>query len=267
MTDPGTPVVFVHGLWLHHTSWGAWEELFAEHGYVPTAPGWPGEPATVAEARSDPAPMAPYGITEVTDHYAGIIAGLDRRPVVVGHSFGGLVVQQLLGRGLVEAAVSIDAAPIKGVLPLPVSSLRVASIALRNPANRNRTVGLTPAQFRYGFANTRTAEESAELYEKWVMPSPGRPLFQAASANFTPRSAAAVDLANSTRGPLLLTLGGRDHTVGPAIPRAAYKLHRKKSTAVTDLREFPGQDHSLCLNSDWREVADAALTWLKEQRR
>jgi pimeloyl-ACP methyl ester carboxylesterase len=267
MTTPGTPAVFIHGLWLHHSSWDPWLELFAESGYAPVAPPWPGEKATLADTRADPAPMAGYGVGEVVDHYAKVMAGLDRKPIVVGHSFGGLVAQVLLGRGLADAGVSIDAAPIKGVLPLPVSSLRVASIALRNPANSKRTVALTPQQFHYGFTNTRTEAESAELFERCTMPSPGRPLFQAATANFSPGAATKVDVANATRGPLLLTQGGHDHTVAPAIPMAAYKLYKKHSTAVTTLLTFPDADHSLCLNSDWREVADAVLGWLKSQGR
>ena len=267
MTTPATPVVFVHGLWLHHTSWAPWVELFSEAGYAPVAPPWPGEHSTLEETLRDPAPMAGYGVGEVVDSYAKVIAGLDRKPIVIGHSFGGLIAQILLGRGLADAAVGIDGAQFKGVLALPLSSLRVASVALRNPANLKRAVGLTPEQFRYGFTNTRTEAESAELYARCAMPSPGRTLFQAAAANFTPNAATTVDLANSTRGPLLLTLGGHDHTVPPAVPMAAYKLHKKHSTAVTTLHTFPDADHSLCLNSDWREVADVVLDWLKTQGR
>lgn len=267
MTAPGTPVVFVHGLWLHHTSWDPWLELFAERGYAPIAPPWPGEKETLEATRQDPAPMAPYGVGAVVDHYAQVIAGLDRKPIVIGHSFGGLIAQILLGRGVADAGVGIDAAQFKGVLALPLSSLRVASIVLKNPANRKRAVGLSPEQFKYGFTNTRTEAESAELYQRCAMPSPGRPLFQAASANFTPHAATEVDLSNSTRGPLLLTLGGHDHTVAPPVPMAAYKLHKKHSTAVTTLHTFPDADHSLAINSDWREVAEVVLGWLKNQGR
>jgi pimeloyl-ACP methyl ester carboxylesterase len=267
MTEPRTPVVFVHGLWLHSTSWQPWLELFTEQGYAPVAPPWPGEPATVAEARSDPAPMAGYGVGEIADSYAEVIMGLPAKPIVIGHSFGGVIAQILLGRGLADAAVAIDAAPIKGVLPLPVSSLKVASIALRNPANRKRTVALTQEQFTYGFANTRTPEESAALFGTVVMPSPGRPLFEAATANFALHAATTVDLANSHRGPLLLTEGGKDHTVAPPITESTYKLHTKKSSAVTDIKRFPDRDHSLAINSDWREVAEEVLRWLKDQGR
>ena len=267
MTPPATPVVFVHGLWLHSTSWQPWVDLFAERGYAPVAPPWPGEPPTAEEARRDPAPMGGYGVGEVADAYADVIAALPAKPIVVGHSFGGLIAQVLLGRGLADAAIGIDAAPIKGVLTLPVSSLKVASIALRSPANRKGTVALTPEQFRFGFTNTRTDAESADLYERAAMPSPGRPLFQAATANFAPHAATMVDLRNSHRGPLLLTAGGQDHTVPAAVSEATYKLHAKRSSAVTEIKRYPDRDHSLAINSDWREIAEDCLTWLQQQGR
>lgn len=262
MAPEGTPVVFVHGLWLHADSWSAWVDLFREAGYAPLAPGWPGDSSTVEETRNQPERVAGYGIDDVVDHYARIIGGLEAKPIVIGHSFGGLIAQRLLGQDLAAAAVAIDAAPIKGVVALPLSSLRVASIALRNPANKKRAVALTAKQFRYGFGNAISAEESTELYERWTIPSPAKPLFEAASANISPGSPAKVNTGNATRGPLLLTAGGKDHTVPPAVTKATLKQYRK-SPAVTDYKEFPGRGHTLALDSGWREVADTVLTWLK----
>ena len=264
MADAGTPVVFVHGLWLHADSWSAWVDRFRESGYAPVAPGWPGDAATVEETRKDPQRVAGFGIDDVVEHYAEIIAALETKPIVIGHSFGGLVAQRLLGENRAVAGVAIDAAPIKGVLALPLSALRVASIALRNPANLKRAVSLTPAQFRYGFGNALPETESAELYERWTVPSPGKPLFEAATANFAPRSAAKIDTANVSRGPLLLTAGGKDHTVPAAITKATLKLYRK-SPAVTDYKEFPDRGHSLALDHGWQDVADAVLAWLRER--
>jgi non-heme chloroperoxidase len=258
----GTPVVFVHGLWLHADSWGPWVDLFRETGYQPAAPGWPGDSSTVAEAREKPESVAGNGIDDVVEHYAQIIGALEAKPIVIGHSFGGLIAQRLLGQNLAAAAVGIDAAPIKGVIYLPPSALRVASIALKNPANRNRAVSLTPKQFRYGFGNALTAQESDQLYERWNIPSPGKPLFEAAAANLSPGSPAKVDTANAQRGPLLLTAGGNDHTVPASITRSTHKLYRK-SPAVTDVKELPGRGHSLTIDSGWREVADVVLDWLK----
>jgi pimeloyl-ACP methyl ester carboxylesterase len=262
MATARTPVVFIHGLWLHAQCWKNWVERFREAGYDPTAPSWPGVPGTVAEARAHPEGIARQGITEVAEHYAGVIRSLSAKPIVIGHSFGGLMAQNLLGRGLAAAAIAIDPAPIKGVLPLPLSALRVASVALKNPANWSRAVALSAEEFRYGFGNALTAEESADLFQRWTIPSPGRPLFQVAVANFAPHSAAKVDTSNATRGPLLLTAGGKDHTVPPVMVRATLALYRK-SAAVTELKEFPDRGHSLTVDGGWREIADAALGWLK----
>jgi non-heme chloroperoxidase len=257
-----TPVVFVHGLWLHAESWSPWIEAFNEAGYSASAVGWPGDGDTVAETRDAPERVAGYGLDEIVAHHAKEISDLDRKPIVVGHSFGGLIVQRLLSDGAVAAAVAIDPAPAKGVLYLPPSALRVASVALRNPANRNGAVSLTEGQFRYGFGNVLSQQESDELWERWAIPSPGKPLFEGALANVTPGSPAAVDGKKATRGPLLITAGGRDHTVPATISRQTQRLYRK-SPAITDLRTFPDRGHSLTIDSGWREVADTVLGWLK----
>jgi non-heme chloroperoxidase len=259
----GTPVVFVHGLWLHASSWDPWVERFNEAGYDASAPGWPGDSATVAETRTNADRVAGAGIDGVVDHYAGIIGALAAKPVVIGHSFGGLIAQRLLGQGLASAAVGIDAAPIKGVMFLPLSALRVASIALRNPLNRKRAVSLTRDQFRYGFGNAISQAESDDLFTRWTIPSPGRPLFEAAVANLAPGSPAKIDTRNPARGPLLLTAGGRDHTVPRAITTQTRKLYYGKSSAVTDVKEFPDRGHSLTIDSGWHEVADAVLDWVR----
>jgi len=257
-------VVFVHGLWLHATSWGPWAEFFGAAGYAPLAPGWPGDEDTVEGTRNRPDQIAGKGIDDVVEHYARIIADLDTPPIVIGHSFGGLIVQRLLGQDLAAAAVAIDPAPIKGVLYLPPSALKVASVALRRPANRNLAVALTPQQWHYGFGNVLSEQESAELYDRWNIASPGKPLFEAALANFTPSSPAKVNTGNKTRGPLLITAGGKDHTVPHAISTATRRLYHK-SPAITDLREFPDRGHSLTIDHGWREVAQVALDWLHQR--
>jgi pimeloyl-ACP methyl ester carboxylesterase len=264
MTSAGRPVVFVHGLWLHATSWGPWAEFFGAAGYAPLAPGWPGDADTAEGTRSHPDRVAGKGLDDVVEHYTRIIADLDTPPIVIGHSFGGLIAQRLLGQDLAAAAVAIDPAPAKGVYYLPPSALKVASIALRRPANRNLAVALTPEQFRYGFGNAIPAQESAELYDRWAIPSPGKPLFEAARANFTPSSPAKVNTGNKSRGPLLITAGGRDHTVPHAISTATRRLYHK-SPAVTDLKEFPDRGHSLTIDHGWREVAQEALDWLRQR--
>jgi len=261
---PATPVIFIHGLWLHATSWESWIDLFRQVGYEPSAPGWPGDPDTVEEARANPDSIAGHGIDDVVTHYAKIIEGLAAKPILIGHSFGGMIAQKLLGQDLAAAAVAIDAAQIKGVLPVPLSALRAALPVFKNPANRHRAVSLTAEQFRYAFGNAISEQESRELFDRWAIPAPGKPLFEAATANFDPHSPAKVDTANEMRGPLLLITGGRDHTVPEAVTRATLKQYRH-SDAVTDLLEFPDRAHSLTIDHGWREVADACLSWLKQQ--
>ncbi len=263
MSTDRTPVVFVHGLWLHSDSWGAWVDLFDKAGYEPSAPGWPDDPASVAEARANPDRIAGHGIDQVTDHYAQIIRRLNKQPIVIGHSFGGLIVQKLLGENLASAAVAIDPAPIKGVLRLPASALRSAFPVLKNPANRNRAISLTPRQFRYGFGNALSAEESDDLHQRWTIPAPGKPLFQAATANLSPSAENKVDTRNSMRGPLLLTGGGQDRTVPMSLTTSTAKQYRK-SPAITDVKIFADRGHSLTIDHGWRDVADACLEWLRK---
>ncbi|GAA4975859.1 alpha/beta fold hydrolase [Yinghuangia aomiensis] len=263
MTSP-KPVLFIHGLWLHASSWEPWIGLFEREGYAPSAPGWPGDPATVAEARANPDSIADHGIDDVVEHFAGIIRGLDAPPILIGHSFGGMIAQKLLGQDLGAAAVAIDAAQIKGVLPVPLSALRATLPVFKNPANRHRAVSLTADQFRFAFGNAVSPEESDALFERWTIPAPGKPLFEAAAANFNPHSPAKVATGNANRGPLLLMSGGKDHTVPQSVTRATLKQYRH-SEAVTDIVDFPDKGHSLTIDSGWREVADTALTWLRGQ--
>ncbi|MET7280799.1 alpha/beta fold hydrolase [Kribbella sp. NPDC005582] len=256
------PVVFIHGLWLHATSWQPWIEHFTTAGYEPVAPGWPHEPPTVDEARANPDAVADLTIDDITNHFADLITELDQPPVIIGHSFGGLFAEKLLGQGYGAAAVAIDPAQIKGVLPLPLAQLRSGLPALGNPANLHRSVALTEKEFRYGFGNAVSEEESAELYAKWTIPSPARPLFQAAAANFVMHAQAAVDTANNERGPLLLISGTADHTVPDVVTRSTFKQYRD-STAVTELKQFEGRGHSLTIDNGWQQIADAVLDWLK----
>ena len=260
MNQSGTPVVFIHGLWLHASSWQPWQQLFADAGYQSYAPGWPGDPDTVEAARANPDSIADHGIDDVTDHYAKFIADLPDPPIIIGHSFGGMIAEKLLGMDYGAAAIGIDAAQIKGVLPLPLSALRSTLPVFKNPANLHRAVSLTAEQFRYSFGNAISDQESGELYDRWSIPAPAKPLFEAATANFTLHSPDAVKTRNPDRGPLLLTMGQQDHTVPEVITKSTLKQYRH-SVAVTDVEEFD-RGHSLVIDSGWRDVADACLTWL-----
>ena len=223
------PVVFIHGLWLLPSSWDRWATLFEEAGFTALTPGWPDDPDTVEEANEHPEVFANKTIGQVADHFGEIIQGLDKKPAVIGHSFGGLLTQIIAGRGLAAASVAIDPAPFQGVLPLPFSSLKSASPVLRNPANRNRAVPLTYDQFRYGFANAVSEDEAKALYEEFAVPAPGAPLFQAATANLNPWTEAKVDTENPDRGPLLIISGEKDNTV----PWARSRTPRSSSSSTT----------------------------------
>jgi pimeloyl-ACP methyl ester carboxylesterase len=264
MTSKAHPVLFIHGLWLHETSWQPWRDRFEGEGYETSAPGWPGDQETVELARANPDSVANVGVEDVVDHYRAIIEAMESAPILVGHSFGGTIAEILLGRDCGAAAIAIDAAQIKGVLRLPLSSLHATLPVFKNPANKHKSVMLTADQFRYSFGNAVSEEESNALYDRWVVPAPGRPLFEAAAANFLPHASTKVETGNDERGPLLLVAGGRDHTVPEAITKSTVKQYRG-SSATTDLVEFPDRGHSLTIDSGWHEVADASLTWLGEQ--
>jgi pimeloyl-ACP methyl ester carboxylesterase len=257
-----TPVVFIHGLWLLPSSWDRWAAVFDEAGYASLAPGWPDDPDTVAEANAHPDVFAGKTVGQVADHFEAVIRGLTKKPAVVGHSFGGLLTQILAGRGVAAASVAIDPAPFRGVLPLPISSLRASKPVLSNPANRKRAVPLTFEQFHYAFTNAVPDDEAKELYEAYAVPAPGAPLFQAAMANLNPRTEVKVDSKNPERGPLLIISGELDHTVPWSIANASYK-RQKRNAGVTEIVEIKGRGHSLTIDSGWREVADTALGFVK----
>lgn len=260
------PVVFVHGLWLLPSSWDRWATLFEENGYAALTPGWPDDPETVEEAKAHPEVFAGKSIGQVADHFATIIRGLDRKPAVIGHSFGGLLTQILAGRGLAAVSVAIDPAPFRGVLPLPISSLKSGFPVLGNPANRNRAVPLTYDQFRYGFANAVSEDEAKQLYETYSVPAAGKPLFQAATANLNPWTEAKVDTENPERGPLLIISGEKDNTVPWAIANASYK-QQQDNDSVTEITEIKNRGHALTIDNGWREVAETALAFVKRFKR
>jgi len=260
-TTKTNPVIFIHGLWIHSSAWAPWLELFQSCGYAVSAPGWPGDSPTVAETRSNPDAMNNVGIEQMVDHYADLIGDPERKPLLIGHSFGGLIAEELLARGLAAAAVAIDPAAIKGVKALPLAQLRSALPVLGNPANRHRTVSLTAKQFRYAFGNTLTDEESDALHEAWSIPGAGLPIFQEAGANLSRHSPTKVETHNAQRGPLLLTSGTEDHVVPFKVTKEVFEMYSKGLTD-TEFHVFEGRGHSLTIDNGWKEVADVALNWL-----
>jgi len=254
-------ILFIHGLWIHASSWQSWMEFFGQQGYQTLNPGWPGDSATVAECRANPQAIANRGVTEVANSYAKLIESLAEPPIVIGHSFGGLIAQIILGRGIAAAGIALDPAPIKGVWQLPFSALRASFPVLGNPFNFKKAVSLTFNQFRYGFANTVSEKEARELYDRWTIPAPSLPLIQAATATFA-GSETRVNTKNNTRGPLLITGGEKDHIAPPILGKAS--LRRYGSFAITEFKLFEGRGHSLIVDHGWTEIAGYSLEWLKK---
>src|ERR671917_2045270 len=250
----GTSVVFIHGLWLLPSSWDNWVGVFEENGYAGVTPSWPDDPESVEEARANPEVFARKTLKRVADHTATVIGRLDKRPAVMGHSTGGLLTQMIADRGLSAASVAIDPGPFRGVLPLPLSALKSAGPVLRNPLNRGRAITLTFDQFRYGWANALDEEEAKELYDRFHVAASGLSLMQMGNANLNPRTEAKVDTKNPDRGPLLIIVGEKDHTVAPAIAKAAYKRQRR-NPAVTEFVTIPNRGHAITIDHGWREVA------------
>lgn len=252
----------MHGLWLHATSWQNWMQFFNEQGYTTLNPPWPGDADTVEGCRQNPAAIANRGVAEVAENYANVIKGLNELPIVIGHSFGGLLAQIILGRGLAAAAVAINPAPMKGVWQLPPSVLRAAFPVLGNPINLKKAKSLSFPQFRYAFANAVSEEEAKELYDKWTIPAPCKPLFQAAMATLA-GTETKVDIANTKRGPLLITGGDKDNTAPPVFGKESLKKYNK--SVHTEFKLFANRGHSIPVDSGWKEVAEYSLSWLKQQ--
>jgi pimeloyl-ACP methyl ester carboxylesterase len=256
------PVVFVHGLWLLDSSWDRWAAFFENAGYVAVTPGWPNDPEDVAAARADPTVFAGNSVGDVAAYQQMIIEQLDRKPAIIGHSFGGVLVQMLAGRGLAAATCAISPAPSRGVLPLPINALKASSAVLSNPANRHRAITLTFDQFRFGFANAVSEDDAHELYDQFHVAGSGIPLFQAAFANINPATEVKADKTNPDRGPMLIIAGAEDHQAPPAIAKATAKQQRKNKDSVTEYVEIPGRGHSLTIDAGWQEVAQTCLAFI-----
>jgi pimeloyl-ACP methyl ester carboxylesterase len=259
-------IVLIHGLWMTPLSWEKWVERYEGRGHRVLAPAWPGMEGDVDELRRDPSPMKGLGVKAIVEHYAEIIRGLDEPPIIMGHSFGGAFVQILLDRGLGSAGVAVDSAAVRGILRLPVSTLKATAPVVSNPLNLWRATGLTAEQFHYAFANTLTEAESREAYERYHVPAANRVLFQGALASVNPRTPVRVDFENSSRPPLLLIAGGADHVIPPAVTRAMFRKHHRKSEAVSAHKRFDDRPHLIIGEKGWMAVADYALGWALDPR-
>jgi pimeloyl-ACP methyl ester carboxylesterase len=260
-TDTPDTIVLIHGLWVTPRSWEKWIDRYTARGYRVLAPPYPGLGGEVEELNANPQPIEKLTVPVVIESYQQLIEGMERPPILMGHSFGGLIVQILLDRGLGAAGVAIDSGAPEGVRTLPLAQARAGFPVLKNPANRHRAVGFTPKQFHYAFANTLSQEESDVVYARYHIPAPGRFVWDGVLANFTPgHQDAYVNFKNDDRAPLLLIAGGKDHLQPLAVNEANLK-HYKHSTAITDIKVFPDRAHYTLGQDGWEEVADYALAW------
>jgi len=263
--QPKAEIVLIHGMWMTPLSWEHWVSHYIDRGHRVIAPAWPGLDKDPAALRRDPSPLRGLSIRDVVDHYDQIIRGLDRPPIIIGHSFGGLFAQLLLDRGLGAAGVALSTAAPKGVLKLPLSTLRAAWPALRNPANLNKETPLTPKQFHWCFTNALSSEQSDSVYERYYIPGSARPFFQAGLGNFNPNAATKVDYKNPARAPLLLVTGTEDRICPPSVNESNFKQQRKAPSA-TEHKEYPGRSHWPGQDG-WEELADYMLNWTVEHAR
>jgi pimeloyl-ACP methyl ester carboxylesterase len=257
-----TPVVFIHGLWLLPSSWANWADFFKQAGYAPLTPDWPDDPETVEQARANPDVLAKKTLKQVADHTTDVIDSLDKKPVLMGHSTGGLLAQMLAGQGRSAATVAIDPGVFRGVLPLPRSVLRVVGPLLADPRNRGRALTLTFDQFKYGWANALDEDEAKRLYDTYHVAGSGIALAQMADANLNPWTQSKVDTKTPDRGPLLILDGEKDHTVPWAIANAAFK-RQERNPGITEIKQMPNRGHALTIDHGWQEVAQTALDFVK----
>jgi pimeloyl-ACP methyl ester carboxylesterase len=254
-------IVLIHGLWLTPRSWEEWIDRYQKAGYNVIAPSWPGLEGEVEAIRKDPSPLKRLKLKTVVDHYERIIRKLDAPPIIMGHSFGGLITQMLIDRGLGSAGVAIDSAQTAGVPVLPFSTLRVGFPILGNPFSYGRATSLSPGQFNYAFTNELSPPESKKVYDRYSIPAANSILWDAALALLNPNGSSKVNYANSNRAPLLFIAGSNDHIVPPAINKSNVGKYVKKSSAITDYREFPNRTHHTVGQKGWEEVADFAIQW------
>jgi pimeloyl-ACP methyl ester carboxylesterase len=260
-TSTRPTIVLIHGLWLTPRSWEGWIARYQKAGYNVLAPSWPGLEREVEAIRNDPSPLKGLKLKTVVDHYDRIIRKLDAQPILMGHSFGGLIVQMLVDRGLGSAAVLLDSAQPAGVPVLPLATIRATLPILGNPFSYNSTTSFTPAQFNYAFTNELNEIESRKVYDRYAIPAANQILWDAALDLLNPNGSSKVNFRNANRAPILFIAGGNDHLVPVAINKANLRKYVQGSGAITDYREFPNRTHHTVGQKGWEAVADHAIQW------
>jgi pimeloyl-ACP methyl ester carboxylesterase len=257
-TAPDT-IVLIHGFWVTPRSWEDWIRHYEARGFRVHAPAYPGFEVEVEALNADPSPIEAVTVPQIVERLETLVGGLDKPPILIGHSAGGVFTQILLDHGYGAAGVAINSAPTEGVKRVPLSQIRASFPVLKNPANRHRAVGFTFEQWQYTFTNTFSEEEGRRLYERYHIPASGQIFWGSALANIHPgKDDTYVDYENDARAPLLFISGSEDHLMPPSIQRSNAKHY--KSNTITEVKEFEGP-HLLPSAPGWEQVADYALDW------
>lgn len=256
-------IVLIHGLWMTPLSWEHWAKRYRDQGYNVVTPTWKQlEGKSIEEIRSNPEILSGIGVTEIFEHLVQVVSNLDESPIIMGHSFGGLFTQLLLDHGFGKAGVAIHSAQTQGVIRLPLSVVRAAWPALKNPFDINGIVDLSFDEFKFAFANGMPEDEALAGYNRYYIPSPKRPLIQVAFSNFNPKAPNKVDYHSEDRAPLLFIGGSTDNITPPSVNmenRRAYK-----TSTITEYKEYSMRPHFTVSQKGWEEVADYALEWCLE---
>jgi pimeloyl-ACP methyl ester carboxylesterase len=260
-------IVLIHGLWMTPRSWEQWVPYYEAKGYRVLTPGYPGFEIEVEELRANPSVIAELTVPQTVAQLAGVVTELDEPPIIMGHSFGGVLTQLLLDRGCGAAGVAINSAPTEGVHVNPPSQIKSLFPILKSPANRKQAAGFTPEEFQYAFTNNLSAEDSQKVYDRYHIPAPGNWVWAyGLIANFKPgHQETWVNYKNPTRAPLLFISGGKDHIMPPSVQKSNAKHYT--SEVLTEVFEFPERSHWTCGEEGWEEVADHALEWAVEHAR
>jgi pimeloyl-ACP methyl ester carboxylesterase len=250
-------IVLVHGLSASKHSWDRWVARYQSRGYKVVAPAYhPGLDKSLAELQQSPNDplLSTITLPQVLDHLTKVIKGLDEKPIIIGHSFGGLLVQLLLQRDLAIAGVAVDGAPPMGLLPTQWSFIRFSWPVINPLIPATKPWYMTFKQFQYAWTHTLPLAEQRAAYAEVIVPE-SRGLYRSA---LTPDG--RVDWTRP-RAPLLIVAGEKDHIFQPALNRANYKRYAK-SPSITDFKMFPGRTHyTVVAGNGWEEVADYALDW------
>jgi pimeloyl-ACP methyl ester carboxylesterase len=241
-------VVFIHGLWLHASSWDRWVDLFAAHGYAAVAPGWPGDEPTVGATRRGPSALSSRGILDVTEHYARVTEGFTARPVLIGHGLGGLLALTLATQTHAAGVIAIDGLPVTAMTP-----------PTREPATGQGAVALSRDEFRAVYGSALSRQESDQLYERWAIPAPPWALREPVGpATLAPGSGGRG--TNSSRGPTLLVASAKN----PGAAQDA-SVGRGLLGSASDMVVFADRGPSLVIDGGWRQVAESCLSWMDAQ--